>query len=126
MGSLTAIAEPPIAEAPVAEMPVRAKRRGKNRKKPKRQPRYHVILWNDDEHSYGYVMRMMSRLFGFTLEKGFQIAAEVDLRGRAICTTTTLEHAELKRDQIHGFGPDRTIERCRGAMWATIEPDSSE
>ena len=23
---------------------------------PKRQPPYHVILWNDDDHSYEYVI----------------------------------------------------------------------
>jgi hypothetical protein len=30
----------------------------------------------------------------------------VDTTGRVIVLTTSLEHAELKRDQIHAFGPD--------------------
>jgi len=29
--------------------------------------------------------------------------------------TTTLEHAELKREQIHAFGPDWRIEVCAGS-----------
>jgi ATP-dependent Clp protease adaptor protein ClpS len=39
--------------------------------------------------------------------------------------TTTREHAELKRDQIRGFGPDRIIARSRGSMAASIEPEPS-
>ena len=98
----------------------------KDEKKRKRQPRYHVILWDDDDHSYDYVIMMMRKLFGHPLEKGLEIAVEVDSSGRAICLTTTREHAELKRDQIHAFGKDRHIERCKGSMWATIEPVSTD
>ena len=88
----------------------------------KYQPPYHVILLNDDDHSYEYVITMLKQLFGYSVEKGFRLAEEVDKRGRAIVLTTTLEHAELKRDQIHAFGPDTTIKRCAGSMSATIEP----
>ena len=42
--------------------------------RPKRQPRYHVILWNDDDHSYAYVMRMLQQLFGHPPEQGYQLA----------------------------------------------------
>ena len=93
--------------------------------KPRRQPRYHVILWDDNDHTYDYVIAMMQRLFGHPLERGMQIAKEVDARGRAICLTTTKEHAELKCEQIHAFGKDSLIARCAGSMWATIEPDPS-
>ncbi len=91
-------------------------------RKPKRQPPYHVILWNDDDHTYAYVTAMMMRLFGHTIEKGHLIACQVDSQGRAVVLTTTKEHAELKRDQIHAFGRDRLLEGCAGSMWATIEP----
>ena len=90
----------------------------------RRQPRYHVILWDDDDHTYDFVIQMVRKLFGHTVEKGFEIAEEVDTRGRAICLTTTLEHAELKRDQIHAFGRDHTIQRCQGSMSASIEPEA--
>lgn len=90
------------------------------RNKP--QPRYNVILWDDPDHSYEYVILMVKELFRFPIERGFQIAKEVDSSGRAILLTTTREHAELKRDQIHAFGKDQYIERCQGSMSATIEP----
>jgi ATP-dependent Clp protease adaptor protein ClpS len=90
--------------------------------KPKRQPRYNVVLWNDDDHTYEYVIRMMKQLFGHPTEKGTQIAEQVDKLGKAVCLTTTKEHAELKRDQIHAFGRDSLIAHCQGSMSATIEP----
>ena len=88
----------------------------------KRQPPYHVILLNDDDHSYQYVIHMLQALFGHPPETGFQMAKEVDTKGRVIVDTTTLERAELKQDQIHAFGPDPLIERCQGSMTAVIEP----
>ena len=94
------------------------------KKKPKRQPRYHVLLWNDDDHSYEYVIRMMKDIFGYAEEKGMQIAVEVDTKGKVVCLTTTMEHAELKRDQIHAYGKDKMIARCKGSMSASIEPES--
>jgi ATP-dependent Clp protease adaptor protein ClpS len=90
--------------------------------KVRRQPPYHVILLNDDDHSYAYVILMLKELFGHPVEKGFLLAEEVDRSGRAIVLTTTREHAELKQDQIHAYGPDPTIARCKGSMSAVIEP----
>src|SRR4051812_4604317 len=90
--------------------------------KTKRQPPYHVILLNEDDHSYAYVILMLKELFGHPVEKGFQLADQVDKTGRAVVLTTTREHAELKQDQIHAYGPDPTIERCKGSMTAVIEP----
>jgi ATP-dependent Clp protease adaptor protein ClpS len=90
--------------------------------RPKRQPRYNVILWDDDHHSYEYVILMLMELFSHQVEKGFQMAKEVDTTGRVIVLTTTMEHAELKRDQIHAYGKDDLIKGCKGSMSATIEP----
>jgi ATP-dependent Clp protease adaptor protein ClpS len=104
-------------------LPKKAKRvKEQEEQKTKRQPPYNVILLNDDDHSYDYVIRMLQQLFGHPPEKGFLLAKEVDTSGRVIVMTTTMELAELKRDQIHAFGPDPLIPRCKGSMSATIEP----
>lgn len=94
----------------------------KEDQKVRKQPPYHVILLNDDDHSYAYVVHMLGELFGYPPEKGFLMAKEVDTRGRVIVTTTSRERAELKRDQIHAYGPDPGIPRCKGSMSAVIEP----
>lgn len=94
----------------------------KTEERTKRQPPYHVILLNDDDHTYQYVIHMLQTLFGHPPEKGYEMAKEVDTKGRVIVATTSLERAELKRDQIHAFGPDPLIPRCQGSMSAEIEP----
>jgi ATP-dependent Clp protease adaptor protein ClpS len=87
-------------------------------------PPYNVILLDDDDHSYEYVIYMLKTLFGHPPEKGYRMAVEVDTTGRVIVATTNLEKAELKRDQIQTFGPDPLIPRCKGSMSAIIEPVS--
>jgi ATP-dependent Clp protease adaptor protein ClpS len=114
-----AVAEPPVQE-PVKKSAPRTK--ADKRTKPKRQPPYNVILWDDNDHTYQYVIAMLQKLFGHPPERGFQLAKEVDSRGKAIVMTTTRELAELKRDQIHAFGKDDLTAGCKGSMSATIEP----
>jgi ATP-dependent Clp protease adaptor protein ClpS len=50
------------------------------------------------------------------------MAEEVDGTGRVVVLTTHKEHAELKRDQILGYGADPRDENCQGSMSAVIEP----
>jgi ATP-dependent Clp protease adaptor protein ClpS len=95
----------------------------KREEQTKRQPPYNVVLLNDDDHTYQYVIVMLQELFGHPPEKGFQMAEEVDRTGRVIVLTTTKEHAELKQDQIHAYGPDPWSSKdCKGSMTAIIEP----
>ena len=82
---------------PTVPTPTR-KLRPEEEQKTRRQPPYHVILLNDDDHTYEYVIEMLKVLFGHPVEKGFQLAKQVDTQGRAIVCTTSLERAELKRD----------------------------
>src|SRR5262245_59450279 len=95
----------------------------KPEEKTRRQPPYNVVLLNDDDHTFEYVIVMLQQLFGHPPERGYQMAVEVDTTGRCIVLTTTMEHAELKRDQIHAFGPDPlSSKECAGSMSAVIEP----
>ena len=99
----------------------RPKDRHKKKDKPKKEPRFHVILWNDDVHTYEYVIIMLHAVFGYPIEKGFQLAREVDTRGKAIIFTSSLEQAEIKRDMILGFGPDPLLATSKGSIIATLE-----
>ena len=99
------------------------KKKPDSRQEHKRQPRYHVVLWDDAEHTFDYVISMLQQLFGHPLEKARQLTKQVDSEGRAICLTTTKEHAELKRDQIHAFGKDPLATKCSGSMSASIEAE---
>jgi ATP-dependent Clp protease adaptor protein ClpS len=86
------------------------------------QPLYHVILLNDEDHTYDYVIEMLVKLFGMTESKAYSHAVEVDTAGTTIVLTCELEKAELKRDQIHAYGPDWRLPRSLGSMAAIVEP----
>src|ERR1700712_4781742 len=76
---------------------------------PKTLPPWNVVLVDDDQHTYDYVIEMLINLCGHSLEMGFRIARRVDQQGRAIVFTAHRELAELKREQIAGFGTDPRI-----------------
>ncbi len=82
---------------------------------------WHVILLDDHDHSYEYVIHMMMKIFGYQPQKAFLIAQEVDTVGMVIVDTTSKERAELKQEQIHAFGADPLIPNCAGSMTAILE-----
>jgi ATP-dependent Clp protease adaptor protein ClpS len=90
--------------------------------KAKTIPPYHVVLLDDDDHTYEYVIEMLRAVFGMSQEKAYLHACEVDSSKRTIVLTTSREHAELKAEQVHAYGPDPRIPRCKGSMSAVIEP----
>jgi ATP-dependent Clp protease adaptor protein ClpS len=85
-------------------------------------PLYHVVLLDDDQHTYDYVVEMLARLFLFSQAEAFQHAVEVDTTGRTIVITCELPQAEFARDQIHAYGVDWRMPNCKGSMSASVEP----
>ena len=85
-------------------------------------PRYHVVLLDDNEHTFEYVIEMLINLFGHNPQKAYELALAVDSSGRVIVDTTTRERAELKCDQIRAYGPDPRIEQSTQSMAAVVEP----
>ncbi len=86
------------------------------------QPLYHVILLNDEDHTYDYVIEMLQKVFGFTESTALSHAVEVDTKGTTILLTCELEKAERKRDLIHNYGADWRLPRSLGSMSAIVEP----
>jgi ATP-dependent Clp protease adaptor protein ClpS len=84
-------------------------------------PPYNVVLLNDNDHTYPYVVEMLHRLFGHSETFAYRIAKTVDREGRAIVLTTHKERAEFKRDQIRGFGSDPRIASSHCSMAAIVE-----
>lgn len=89
---------------------------------PVPEPMWHVILLNDDDHTYDYVIEMLTAIFAYDVEKSFKMAKEVDDNGRVIVATCHKELAELRQEQIHEFGPDPRLSKSAGSMRAEIEP----
>lgn len=89
------------------------------------EPLYHLILLDDDEHTYEYVIVMLGRIFGYGREKAFAIACMVDQAGQAILLTAGHEEVRTKQDAVHAFGPDPKMPISKGSMSAIIEPAGS-
>jgi ATP-dependent Clp protease adaptor protein ClpS len=85
-------------------------------------PLYHVVLLDDDEHTYEYVVEMLQKLFALAQSDAFNHAVEVDSTGRTVVITCELPQAEFGRDQIHGFGADWRMPQSKGSMSAIVEP----
>ncbi len=85
-------------------------------------PLYRVVLLDDDDHTYDYVIEMLQRIFIFSLEEAYRHAEEVDRRGRTPLITCELPEAEFARDQILAYGPDWRLPRSKGSMSAVVEP----
>lgn len=86
------------------------------------EPLYHLVLLDDDAHTYQYVVLMLNDLFGYSPQKGYAIACVVDSEGRAIVMTDRKSKAELKQEQIHSYGADPLMETSLGSMSAVLEP----
>ena len=85
-------------------------------------PLYRVVLLDDNDHTYDYVVEMLQKIFIFSHEQAYRHAEEVDRTGRTVLITCELREAEFGRDQIHGYGPDWRLSRSKGSMSAVVEP----
>ena len=86
---------------------------------------YHVVLLDDDEHTYDYVIEMLQKLFFLPIETALQHAIEVDNTGRTVVITCEHPEAEFARDQIHAFGADPRMPKSKGSMSAILVPASN-
>jgi len=87
-------------------------------------PLYNVVLLDDDDHTYEYVIEMLGKLFAYSPSDAWNHAIEVDSTGRTVVLTCELPQAEFGRDQIHAYGADWRMERSKGSMSAIVEPAS--
>jgi ATP-dependent Clp protease adaptor protein ClpS len=87
-----------------------------------REPLFHVVLLDDDEHTYEYVIEMLERLFLLPASVAFQHAVEVDTTGRTIVITCERPQAEFGRDQIQAYGADPRMPKSKGSMSAVVVP----
>jgi len=85
-------------------------------------PLYHVVLLDDDEHTYDYVVEMLCSIFCLSADAAYRNAIEVDTTGRTVVMTCEKQQAEFGRDQIHGYGADPRMAVSKGSMSAVIEP----
>ncbi|MEM1212623.1 MAG: ATP-dependent Clp protease adaptor ClpS [Planctomycetota bacterium] len=119
-----AVIEPDGDGAAVAVEVERKQKQGTaKKKKPALLPPYQVVLLDDDDHTYEYVIEMLLRVFRLPVDKAVELTARVDTVGRARVWSGSKEVAELKRDQVRGYGPDfYASQTVRYPLGCVIEP----
>ncbi len=80
-----------------------------------------VVLWDDNEHTYDYVIEMLMDVCSMDAETAFYHALEVDVEKKTIVFTGEFEHAEHIHDRIINYGPDPRMRESKGSMTATLE-----
>ena len=83
-------------------------------------PQYHLVLLDDNDHTYQYVVEMLGRIFGYGRSKAYAIAALVDGMGEAVVETAAHSRVLQHQRQVHAYGPDHRIAHCLGSMSAEI------
>ena len=71
-----------------------------------------VIVWNDPVNLQNYVVMVLQKLFGYSLEKATRLMLEVHNDGKSVVSHGTREKAEIDVARLHAAG-----------LWATMERD---
>jgi ATP-dependent Clp protease adaptor protein ClpS len=111
----TAVAEP------VVNVQTSPEAKPDEKTRTKRQPPYHVILLNDEEHTFEYVIELLVKIFGHAKPTAEGLTLRIHLAGRAVVLTTHRELAELKREQVLAYGPDPRMSVSKGPLGCYIE-----
>ncbi len=86
-------------------------------------PPYHVVVLNDNAHSFAFVVTVLRKALGFSEERALQLTLEAHQSGRAIVWTAPKEVAELKAEQVRSFHEVRGADGMRlGPVGCVIEP----
>lgn len=121
-GPDVAVAEPIVRPRKVAEPKEDTKAEQSESTQTGKLPPYHVIIVNDEEHTFDYVIELLCKLFGHGLTKSKELTWRIHTTGRAVVYTTHKERAELKRDQVLSYGPDPRMSISKGSLQCYIEP----
>ena len=90
----------------------------KSRPNPKtrRLPPYNVVILNDEEHTFPYVIELLIKLFRHDLPKAEELTWRIHTTGRAIVYTPTKSSPSSRRDQVIAYGADPRLEISKGPM----------
>ncbi|MEO2150421.1 MAG: ATP-dependent Clp protease adapter ClpS [bacterium] len=72
-----------------------------------------VIVWNDPVNLMTYVVYVIQRLFGYSIEKATKMMLEIHNDGKSIVKITEREKGERYIASLHSFGLQATMEKER-------------
>lgn len=84
-------------------------------------PLFKVVLFDDDEHTYDYVVEMLVDCCSLSRQSAFRCAVEVDLSGKTTVFYGTLDQCRGRHERIQAYGADPRLPRSRGAMKSEVQ-----
>lgn len=82
---------------------------------------YKIVLFNDEEHTYDYVVELLTRICKLSRENAFRCAVEVDMTGRTIVYYGSRPECERVCSQILKYGPDHRLPHSMTSMNAEVQ-----
>lgn len=84
-------------------------------------PNWKVVLFNDEEHTYDYVVEMLTSACKLSRENAFRCAVEVDMSGRTIVFYGNRNDCEGVCAKILAYGPDHRLPQSMASMNAEVQ-----
>lgn len=107
--------------AATVEAPAANERQSPSRPRP--LPPHAVVVLNDEQHTFDYVIETFQKVFGYSVEKSARLALDIHQQGRGIVWSGSKEVAELKCELIRSAGPDiYASRRVEFPLAALVEP----
>jgi ATP-dependent Clp protease adaptor protein ClpS len=109
----TVIERPGVLEGPVGNIEIQLEE----------QPPYAVVLHNDNINTFEWVIKVLSKVFGYGYWKCLKLAMRAHTSGQSVVWSGALEIAELRAEQIVSCGPDPArVEAGARPLRVTLEP----
>jgi ATP-dependent Clp protease adaptor protein ClpS len=80
-----------------------------------------VVLFNDEEHTYDYVVELLTLVCKLSRENAFRCAVEVDMAGRTTVFYGTRADCEATCSKILSYGPDHRLPQSMTSMNAEVQ-----
>jgi ATP-dependent Clp protease adaptor protein ClpS len=80
-----------------------------------------VVLFNDEDHTYDYVVEMLTHCCELSREAAFYCALEVDMTGRTIVYFGDHDSCRTVCDKIISYGPDHRLPHSMSSMAAEVQ-----
>jgi ATP-dependent Clp protease adaptor protein ClpS len=84
-------------------------------------PPYHVLIENDDFHSFMFVVAVVQQVFAYPIDRTVELVTHAHQHGEAIVWTGSKEVAELKLEQITTFSEQRDDGKNLGPLSCRLE-----
>ncbi len=113
--------KPSLPAAPRGQGEVAPDREASTDTLPQPAAPFKVVLFNDEEHTYDYVVEMLTQVCKLSRENAFRCAVEVDLTGRTIVYYGSHTECGAVCARILVFGPDHRLPQSMGSMNAEVQ-----